>query len=228
MSWDWFATLTSRGYPSRTQVLRRFNRWITELEKEQGTDQFKFVRVIETGACRNNVHIHLLVGGLKKQAQLFPGEWRDRWEEISGRAAIVRYDPERAGVFYMLKMLDPARDFDIDLRLPAQSEKKLSRALISTEPSTPRISMAPSTKVRKSMKIYRGVVSLKRATMGTVIYGNHDLRGQYIPKELLKAVSGVDGKFPQELVFIIRTAAKKPVEPQVPREQATTRPGSRR
>lgn len=208
-------------------MLKRFDLWITELEKEQGTDQFKYVRVIETGAYRDNEHIHLLVGGLKKQARLFPGEWRDRWEKIAGRAAIVRYDPARAGVFYMLKTLDPADDFDIDLRLPAQTEKETSRELIATEPSTSRRSMAPSRKGRKSMKIYRGVVSLKRATTGTVIYGNHDLRGQYIPKELLKAVSGSDGEYPAELVFIIRTTAAKSVNTDLPKATAKERPGSR-
>ena len=78
------------------------------------------------------------------------------------------------------------------------------------------------------MKIYRGVVSLKRATTGTVIYGNHDLRGQYIPKELLKAVSGSDGEYPAELVFIIRTTTAKALKTQARKERAAERPGSRR
>jgi hypothetical protein len=79
----------------------------------------------------------------------------------------------------------------------------------------------------KSLEIYRAIVSLKRTTTGTVIYGNHDLRGQYIPKELLKAVSGRDEEYPQELIFIIRTTSRRSLKADVPKKRATERPGSR-
>lgn len=214
-SWDWFVTLTYAGFPWRSTALRKFQKWIADLQKEQGTSEFRFVRVIETGAFGNNVHVHLLVGGLKEKARLFPGEWRDRWEKIAGRAAIVRFDPEKGGVYYVLKTLDPARDFDVDFYFPTLREKEPSREPVGTEQSVSGRSMAGSRKRRRSMKIYRGIVSLKRTTTGTVIYGNHDLRGQYIPKELLQTVSGSDGEYPAELVFIIRTTAKNSVK--VPR-----------
>lgn len=77
------------------------------------------------------------------------------------------------------------------------------------------------------MRIYRGIVSLKRTTKGTVIYGNHELRGQYIPRELLKAVSGCDQEYPQELVFIIRTTSRNTIK-DASKETAAERPSSRR
>ena len=199
--WDWFGALTFPGYPGRNSAIRKFERWIDEIEREQGAGDFRYVRVIETGAYDDNIHIHILVGGLKRQARLFPAIGRERWEKIAGAAAITRFDPEKGGVYYLLKTLDPAREFDVDFRLPKDGREMEH----SAAGKKPFLESARSKKWRKSMDVYEGVLPLKRTTTGTVVYGNPDLRGQYLPKELLRELINDKGEYPKELVFIIKT-----------------------
>lgn len=107
----------------------------------------------------------------------------------------------------MPKTLRPARDFDIDLHFPEERGEE-GASMQTTKNLSASDSVKPSLrKRRKGARIYRGVLTLKRTTAGTAVYGNHDLRAQYIPKEVLQAVS--DGQdYPQELVIILRTTAK--------------------
>ena len=84
-SWDWWGTLTFPGHPRRSKAIRAFDQWIKVLKKEQGTTEFRWVRVTETGAYGDNLHFHVLIGGLKKQAKSFPGIGRALWEQILER-----------------------------------------------------------------------------------------------------------------------------------------------
>ena len=114
--WDWIATLTHAGYPSRAKLMRKFDAWVSELQREDGTRTFRYVAVVESGAYGDNHHLHVLVGGLKRQAQMFPWPWRDRWQEVAGQAAIVKFDPKEGGIRYLLKTLLPDSEFDITFK----------------------------------------------------------------------------------------------------------------
>ena len=49
-------TLTHPGYPSRRKLEQKFNGWVSELEKEQGTKNFRYVMVMDVGAYGDNNH----------------------------------------------------------------------------------------------------------------------------------------------------------------------------
>jgi len=112
-SWDWFVTLTFPGYPSRASAESKFRRWVERLRHERGRRGFRFVRVAEHGAFDDNLHFHLVVGGLKKGSN--PDKWCRRWEESAGRAQIRQYDVQQNGMAYLLKTLRPDDDFDIEV-----------------------------------------------------------------------------------------------------------------
>jgi hypothetical protein len=115
-SWNWFGTLTFRGYPPVTKAKRLFDLWITEIEETYGTKDFRWVRVTEYGAEKINVHFHILVGGLHlRPACRFKAMFR--WQELAGEANITSFIGHRNGVSYMLKTHRPGRDFEIDFRL---------------------------------------------------------------------------------------------------------------
>jgi hypothetical protein len=123
-SWDWFGTLTFPGYPSATRAKRIFEKWILELDKDAGTDDFRYVQVMESGAYGDNLHFHILVAGLKEKARWFPGRMQRRWQELAGQCVIQRFDPEKGGVRYLLKTLLPERDFAIDVHFNDQPKNK--------------------------------------------------------------------------------------------------------
>jgi hypothetical protein len=114
-TWDCFATLTFPGYPSATKAGRVFDEWIAQMEKLGGTKKFRYVRVLERGRGGDNIHFHVLIGGLKPSARRFPFKWAARWQEVAGHAVIQRFDPDNGGVYYLLKSLLPDGDFAIDL-----------------------------------------------------------------------------------------------------------------
>jgi hypothetical protein len=96
-AWDWFATLTFRGYPSRKSAQEKFEWWIAQLRRKGGGRNFRFVQVAERGASGNNVHFHLLIGGLKRNS--YPGTWERKWNELAGEAEISGYKLEELGVY---------------------------------------------------------------------------------------------------------------------------------
>jgi hypothetical protein len=132
-SWDWFGTLTHRGFPCRKTVQRKFDLWIADLRREHGTQQFRYVSVVESGAHADNFHLHVLIGGLRKRIRPFPHGWRDRWQEIAGQAVIGKYDPNQGGIRYLLKTLLPDRDFEITLYLNEQAKNGASNEYQSSE-----------------------------------------------------------------------------------------------
>ena len=116
--WDLFGTLTFRGFPSRSQAQNRFKSFISEIRHECGTPKFRYVQVAEKGSGGENLHFHILVGGLKKGCHLNIGKWCNKWRQIGGIAAIGKFERKKPGIFYLLKTLLPDEDFDITMQLP--------------------------------------------------------------------------------------------------------------
>lgn len=113
--WSLFGTLTFRSSPSTSRADRIFRQWITEMEKEDGTDGFRWVRVTEHGAADDNLHFHILVGGLRSGSK-YP--WILRWNELAGDCLISYFHPYAGGLRYMLKTASADRDFEIEIELP--------------------------------------------------------------------------------------------------------------
>lgn len=114
-SWGLFGTLTFRGSPSSSQADRIFRRWISEMKQADGTTNFRWVRVTEHGSFGDNLHFHVLIGGLRNGSK-WP--WMLRWDELAGSADIFYYRVHAGGIRYMLKTADPDRDFEIEFELP--------------------------------------------------------------------------------------------------------------
>jgi hypothetical protein len=113
--WIWFGTLTFRRPDIKFWVANEcFWKWIVEIENAEGTDDFHWVRVTERGAFGDNLHFHVLVGGLKNPSK-WP--WLLRWQELAGDADIFYYIPSLGGLRYILKTADPKTDFEIQYDL---------------------------------------------------------------------------------------------------------------
>jgi hypothetical protein len=125
--WDWFGTLTFPGHPSPRKAKRLFNTWIQLLRRAVDTKSFHWVRVMEKGACGDNAHFHVLVGGLKPATRRHPERWAAEWTTVStGHAHMARFDAEKqGGMYYLLKSLLYNGDFDIDIHLPHAGEGDL-------------------------------------------------------------------------------------------------------
>jgi hypothetical protein len=113
--WDWFVTLTFRGFPSASKANRVFAQFIYELKKSAGGWDFRWFRVTEKGRFGGGLHFHSLIGGLKSAAQRT--RWKCRWEQIAGDARIEPYDPDEDGIYYILKTLNTGGDYEFDMDL---------------------------------------------------------------------------------------------------------------
>jgi hypothetical protein len=112
--WAWYATLkVTSGAPSIARAQKLFDRWVLELRAKEGANDFRWVRVLELGRVGTNPHFHTLIGGLRNRTRY----WKNRWNELGGDALISRFDPEKEGIFYMLKGTDERGDLNIDFDL---------------------------------------------------------------------------------------------------------------
>jgi hypothetical protein len=114
--WNWFGTLTFRGFPPVGKARRCFDSWINELEHKYGQNDFRWFRVTERGITGSNIHFHVLIGGLR----LCSGSRylaMSRWQQLAGEANITSFVPHKNGIFYILKTLQPAKDVEIDFHL---------------------------------------------------------------------------------------------------------------
>lgn len=119
--WSWFGTLkVTSGFPSDRRAQKMFLTWISQLEKTEGSTDFRWVRVLERGRRGTNRHFHVLIGGLRNRRT----EWAEKWNSIGGDALITAYDPDREGILYMLKTMDENGDLDLDFKLPKQPRGK--------------------------------------------------------------------------------------------------------
>ena len=119
-NWAWFGTLTFRDYPTLNRANSLFKKWISEIEKEDGTSDFRWFRVTERGAFNDNIHFHVLVGGLRKGSK-WP--WIFRWEELAGGSSIAYYFRSGGAARYVVKTAQPGRDFEIDFHLPLNTSR---------------------------------------------------------------------------------------------------------
>jgi len=119
--WNLFGTLTFRGYASPSRADRIFRQWISEVKREDGTNDFRWIRVTERGACADNLHYHVLIGGWRG-ASKWP--WVLRWDELAGDCILSYYQPHSHGIRYMLKEVCPGRDFEIEMELPPTSAQR--------------------------------------------------------------------------------------------------------
>jgi len=133
--WAIFATHTFRGFPSSSKGDRLFRTWISELQKQEGKKDFRWVRIAEHGAFRDNLHYHSLIGGLRDMCRL---HWLRRWDELAGDSVLTYYRPDynrddktfpsrlnaahsdspTGAIPYILKTAHPDRDFEIEFQLP--------------------------------------------------------------------------------------------------------------
>ena len=118
-SWAWFGTLKiASGMPSERRAKDLFRQWISDLRRSEGTEDFRWVRVMERGATGQNLHFHVLVGCLRNRRQ----HWESQWEELGGEALIGKFDPDKKAILYMTKEMDDSGNLDIDFRLPDQKQ----------------------------------------------------------------------------------------------------------
>ena len=120
--WEWFGTMTFRGYSGSSKAKRLFEKWINELQEKAGGPEFRWFRVTEKGQSGTNNHFHVLIGGLEPKNQR--ARWARRWEVIAGPARIEPYDPDQDGIYYMLKTLKVGHDFDFETNLNASLIQK--------------------------------------------------------------------------------------------------------
>jgi len=113
--WEWFVTLTFRGFPPIGKAQRLFRHWIAELQIANGNDRFIWVRVVERRISGGNLHFHALVGGLRDRSDRW--SWMRRWQEIAGEIEIAYFHQDQGGISYILKTLDVDGDFDIEFGL---------------------------------------------------------------------------------------------------------------
>lgn len=109
--WKLFANLTFRRPPSISKANRIFLTWIDAMRSKDGASDFRWVRITERGAFGDNLHFHSLIGGLRNGCK-WP--WILLWDELAGDSLILYFRPSLGGIRYMLKGVDPNRDFDFE------------------------------------------------------------------------------------------------------------------
>lgn len=125
-AWDWFATLTFRGYPPLPKAKRLFRLWNGELKIENGTPQFASFCVKEGGSSGENTHFHVLVGGLRDRSQRLL--WIQKWWQLAGNARISYFNKNERGIHYLLKTLNLTEDFDVAIDFPASDLNTIHEA----------------------------------------------------------------------------------------------------
>lgn len=114
-SWAWFGTLNiTSGMPSERRAKELFAQWISDLRRSEGAEDFRWVRVMERGGSGQNLHFHVLVGGLRNRRK----HWESQWEELGGEALIGKFDPDKEAILYMMKEMDDRGNLEIDFCLP--------------------------------------------------------------------------------------------------------------
>ena len=69
---------------------------------------------MERGGSGQNLHFHVLVGGLRNRLR----HWESHWNELGGEALIGKFDPDKEGILYLMKEMDDSGYLDIDFSLP--------------------------------------------------------------------------------------------------------------
>lgn len=130
--WQWFITLTFRGYPPATKARRLLGQWLAELKRDNGTADFGYFFVLERGASGENCHFHGFVLGLVDPSDRLT--WLRRWFELGGEARIEHFEKTGNATRYSIKTLRPGIDDQIVFDLPGASRDPCAAALESVKP----------------------------------------------------------------------------------------------
>lgn len=109
--WDWFFTLTFREKPSRLKALATFRRWIGFVQESFGAADFRWVRVLQFGAGGDNIHFHVLLGGVKPDENI--SRIAKRWAQVAGWVEPTRFRPDEKAFQYILRFLRPDSEPDV-------------------------------------------------------------------------------------------------------------------
>jgi hypothetical protein len=119
--WDLYATLKiTSGAPSDSRAKKLLQQFMSELEEKEGGSRFRYFAVLERGFTGDNLHFHVLIGGLRNRCKF----WEREWNERGGNALITPYDPTQKGILYMLKNIDDNGDLDVEFKLPESAKRK--------------------------------------------------------------------------------------------------------
>jgi len=203
--WDWFATLTFRGVRSSATAKTLFNRWIADVENLDGESDFRWVRVTEKGPAGTTPHFHVLVGGLKTARDR--GRCERRWSDLAGDARVEQFDPEQDGILYMLKTLQPHKDFDIDMKL----DSRVRRARLGRKAGEPVSTLSPVSR-GGGMKGRKGTREEKRLIRAEAIKLLRDPLFLYKAGQTIEEL-GVVGEQRNRVILFLAGLSKDLVEP---------------
>jgi hypothetical protein len=154
-TWNWFGTLTFRGYASKTAAIRRFKKWIDAVADQSGGKHFRWVRVLESGPT-SGVHFHVLVGGLTTTE---PTRWIELWHELAGEADIRPFDKKQNGIRYILKTLAPDGHIDIEFELPQRRAEPMPPGVgarkTEADSNVPKIGEVTSNSIKKKISVIK-------------------------------------------------------------------------
>jgi hypothetical protein len=152
-AWQWFCTLTFRGYASAWRADRCFDKWISELRAAEGTPGFGWYRVTEMGATGQDLHFHAFIAGLRNRYLAERMEWMKRWIELAGSADITTYSPGKGGPAYVLKCLNPDHESQIRFEISPDTIRvgKIAPTKISaaTTPTVPLVADGGKSKKKR-------------------------------------------------------------------------------
>ena len=94
--WDLLFVLVVAATATPEEVDRNFRQWIREIETADGTDAFRWIRLIPIG-CKDSLRkSYVLVDGLSSGEWWF---WGQRWKAIhgypGGHGETVHHSPEK-------------------------------------------------------------------------------------------------------------------------------------
>ncbi len=116
--WEWYVTLTFRGYVQERHAMNALRKWARSLAKEQLGAHFSIVYTLERTTGAGIWHFHVLVGpALEGQRRLTRQNIEAAWRSASfhaGFARIERFDVGGNAPHYVVK----TAGFDIGIVCP--------------------------------------------------------------------------------------------------------------
>lgn len=105
--WNWWCTLTFKGKPPQHLADKTFKKWLNKLNRrtfgnnyyKRSAEGLRWMRTTERQR-RASLHFHVAIAGDPKPAWDTAEKF---WEQMAGDAQVRAYDPERGGIYYMLK-----------------------------------------------------------------------------------------------------------------------------
>jgi len=138
IGWDLLLILFSRPDATTAETNQHFHEWILEVERELGTPDFRWARILPRNEGEPPAGFFVLIGGLSSEDL---ASWRRRWCVISGAPR------ERSGSLYsqtrdgrrmgsLLRSLLEQGDFDIEVRVGPRIERPPHRRPTTEAPQS--------------------------------------------------------------------------------------------